>query len=120
MSPEMMDAEDRKELAQSPAWNAQERARIEAKARMQQAWILRTADAIANKNRQIEHKAVDGLGEKYGEIPYAAYMQMRALYGDTCWDDPGFIEAFFRDNPQLRVKVTRGTRGQEYAGRARR
>jgi hypothetical protein len=41
------------------------------------------------------------------------YFQMRALYGDGCWGDPEFIEAFHRDNPAARVNTTRGTRGQE-------
>jgi hypothetical protein len=108
--------EERKELATSPTWNAQERARIEALARAQQARIIEKVTALGKYHSQTEHKAVDGLGEKIGSIPYEAYMQMRVEHGDDCWDDPHFIKAFFRDNPACRAVTTRGTRGQEYGG----
>jgi hypothetical protein len=108
--------EERKELAESQTWKGAQREKFEKFARAQQAWIHRIVGKVAQENRATEHKAVDGLGEKVGSIPYPVYMQMRALYGDNCWDDPEFMEAFFRDNPQLRVATRRGTRGQEYSG----
>lgn len=109
--------EERKELAQSPTWNAQERARIETLARAQNVQMHREMEAIGKANSAIEHKAVDGLGEKIGSIPYKVYMQMRVEHGDDCWDDPHFIKAFLRDNPACRIQTTRGTRGQEYVTR---
>lgn len=69
--------------------------------------------AIAQDLQRTEHKTVDGLGQHVGRIDAEAYFQMRALYGDDCWADPEFVDAFLRDNPACRVKTTRGTRGQE-------
>lgn len=115
-----MPIEQRRELANSPTWNAQEREKVVAKAREQNALQHRESDMVAKALAGTEHKAVDGLGEKVGSIPYLTYMQMRVDHGDDCWSDPGFIAAFFRDNPQLRVKTNYGTHGQEYAGNGRR
>jgi hypothetical protein len=112
--------EERKELAQSETWNAQERDRIVQLAQEQNAQMHREQDALAAKLARIEHKAVEGLGVKVGSIPYAVYMQMRVDHGEDCWSDPAFIDAFFRDNPQLRAKTKFGTRGQEYGGNGRR
>ncbi len=106
-------AEARAELGKSPVFAA-ERERIAAQARIQQREILDHATAIGQRNNQIEHKAVNGLGVKVGEIPLKAVIQQRQLHGDDCWEDPGFVQAFFRDNPQLRVQTKRGTHGQEY------
>lgn len=88
-------------------------------ARLRYAEMHRRQTAIAQANQQIEHKACNGLGEKVATIDTEVYFQMRALYGDECWSDPEFVKAFLRDNPACRVKTTRGTRGQEYAGRGR-
>lgn len=108
--------EDRKELAKSPTWNAQERERIEALARAQNVRMHRELEAVGRYNAATEHKAVEGVGEKIGSIPYKVYMAMRVEHGDDCWDDPHFIKAFFRDNPACRAITTRGTHGQEYGG----
>jgi hypothetical protein len=69
--------------------------------------------AIAQDLQQNEHKSVNGLGQHYMRIDAETYFQCRGLYGDDCWNDPEFVEAFHRDNPACRVKTTRGTRGQE-------
>ena len=69
--------------------------------------------AIAQDLQSVEHKTVEGLGQHYMRIDAETYFQMRALYGDECWNDPEFVEAHYRDNPACRVKTTRGTRGQE-------
>jgi hypothetical protein len=115
-----MPAEERKELAQSQTWQKQERDRIVDLARKQNFLMRREQDAVATILARTEHKAVDGLGVKVGSIPYKEYMQMRVEHGDDCWSDPGFIEAYFRDNPHLRAKTKFGTHGQEYGGNGRR
>lgn len=109
-----MSREERRELASSQTWQAQERDRIVALAQRQQAQLLAEQRHIEKQMAGREHKAVDGLGELYGSIPEKVYLQMRIDHGDDCWSDPGFIEAFFRDNPGLRAKTKYGTHGQEY------
>ena len=89
-----------------------ERALIEARKRYVAMHARQTA--IARDLQTVEHKTVNGLGQHYMRIDAETYFQMRALYGDDCWADPEFIEAFHRDNPACRVKTTRGTRGQEF------
>lgn len=83
-------------------------------ARQQQSMMHMEHAALGKMNGSIEHKAVEGMGEKIGSIPMATYMQMRREYGDECWSDPAFVREFLRDNPGCRVKVTRGTKGQLY------
>lgn len=111
-----MPKEQREELGRSSAF-AKARAAIAEGARRQQAGMHEEMRAVARANSAIEHKAVNGLGEKVATIPQSVFNQMRAIYGDACWEDPEFMRAFLRDNPACRVKTTRGTRGQEYAGR---
>lgn len=69
--------------------------------------------AIARDLDSYEHKSVDGLGQHYLRVDAEIVAQMQAKYGQDCWGDDEFIEAFHRDNPACRVKTTRGTRGQE-------
>lgn len=71
-------------------------------------------EAIARDLQQNEHKTANGLGQHVARIDAEAYFQMRALYGELCWDDPEFMAAYIRDNPACRVNTTRGTRGQEF------
>lgn len=88
-------------------------------ARLRHAAMLRRQTAIARDNAATTHKAVNGLGEKVASIDAEIYFQMRAKYGEACWDDPEFVSAFLRDNPACRVTTTRGTKGQEYCATAR-
>ena len=60
-------------------------------------------------------KSVNGLGQHYMRIDAEMYYQMRTIYGEECWDDPEFVQAFHDDprNEYCRVRTTRGTKGQE-------
>lgn len=69
---------------------------------------------IGRENREIERKAVDGLGLPYCRIPLSVIEQGKKLCGDDCWQDPKFMEDFLEQYPECRLKVTRGTKGQEY------
>jgi len=115
-----MPAEERKELAQSQTWKAQEYDRIVALAREQNAQMHREEQAVAAALARTEHRAVNGLGVKVGSVPLKTVMQMKAEHGEHCWDDPDFVIAFFRDNPHLRARTKFGTHGQEYGGNGRR
>lgn len=107
--------DERKRLAK----NERFRAAAEKCARLRYHAMHERQAALASANQQVQHKAMNGLGEKVASIDAEVYFQMRAIYGDWVWSDPEFVEAFLRDNPACRVKVTRGTRGQEYGGRSR-
>lgn len=101
------------------ARNERFRAAAEKCARLRYAAMHQRQAALAKANQSVQHKAANGLGEKVASIDPEVYFQMRAIYGDECWADGEFVAAFLRDNPQCRVKVTRGTRGQSYEGRGR-
>lgn len=112
----------REEIAKSPALGWYRRAlrimKQEAVAQMH-ASIARTAA----ENRQIENsqefKATNGLGYPEMRIPVDVWFQMEDIWGAGCWKDDGFRQDFLKNHPELRIKVTRGTRGQEYAGGGR-
>jgi hypothetical protein len=108
--------ETRREIKRSPRFEAFRKA-AEYCARLRHVEMNQRQQAIGRFNEQIEYKTVDGLGTKVGEIDMEMYFQMRAKYGDDCWDDPEFIKAFLRDNPAARIKTTRGTKGQSYLER---
>jgi hypothetical protein len=95
------------------------RERATAVAREQQADMIREQEAVARANQGMRHKAVNGLGVKIGSITPRIYVQMMELYGSDCWDNPAFMNWFFKQEPACRVKTEFGTRGQEYAGRGR-
>jgi hypothetical protein len=82
-------------------------------ARAENTSMHREQAAVAMELRQYEHKLVDGLGTHYMRITQKEYLAMRAKYGDNCWEDADFVEAYRRDNPYCRVPVTRNTRGNE-------
>jgi hypothetical protein len=108
LTPDVPD-EIRHDLAKNQAFR--DAATVEARRRYVEMHKRQTA--IAHDLMQGEHKSMEGLGQHYMRIDGEAYLQMRALYGDECWNDPEFVEAYYRDNPACRVKTTRGTRGQE-------
>lgn len=75
---------------------------------------------VSKQNREIENtqefKACDGIGYPTDRIPVSVHLKMEDIYGIGCWKDPAFKEDFLKHHPGLRIKVTRGTRGQEYGG----
>lgn len=114
------DPAERRALGKSKAFvNFRENATAEAQRFLKK--LHRQEKAIGQQNRLLERnmKTVNGLGTLAARIPLEVMAHMRALHnrpGYECWDDPDFMEAFLRDNPQYRVTPARGTRGQEYAG----
>ena len=112
--------EVRHEIAKAPARFETFLRAAEKCARLRHVVMQREQRAIARELEATSFKAVDGLGVPYLRITQEEYLAMRAKYGDECWNDPAFIEAYRRDNEYCRIKVTRGTRGQEYGGRPRR
>lgn len=115
-----LPAHVREEIAKSPALGWYRRALLT----MKQFAVKQMHDSIARtaaENRQIENtaefKACDGLGYPQMRIPVDVWFQMEDLWGPGCWKDDKFREDFLKHHPELRLKVTRGTRGQEYAGR---
>lgn len=82
-------------------------------ARLAQVRMLAQQRAIAQELRSQVHKNVDGLGTPYLRVTQEEYFAMRAKYGDGCWEDPKFVDAYHRDNSYARVPVTRNTRGNE-------
>lgn len=117
-----LPAHVREEIAKAPALAWYRRALLimkqDALARMHAA-IARTAQ----ENRQIESsqefKATNGLGYPESRIPVDVWFQMEDLWGPGCWRDDKFREDFLKHHPELRLKITRGTKGQEYAGAGR-
>lgn len=78
-------------------------------------------DLLSADNRRIEateeFKACDGLGYPWYRKPAEVHDYFEALYGVGCWQDEDFVNDFLKHHPGLRIKVTRGTRGQQYVGR---
>ncbi len=103
------------EIARSPRFMALSLAALEL-ARHQTTGMLNRQTEIGRENHNTTFKATS-FGEPYMRIDAQEYFAMRAKYGESCWDDPEFVEAYRRDNPYCRVKPTRGTKGQEYGGR---
>lgn len=73
---------------------------------------------IERQNRKIEasqeFKASNGLGYPYYRKPVLVHYFFEEIYGEGCWKDEDFVEDFLKHHPGLRIKVTRGTKGQEY------
>lgn len=107
----------REEIAKSPTLGWYRRALLimkqEAVAQMH-ASIARTAE----ENRLIENtqefKACDGIGYPKMRIPVDVWYQMEDIWGVGCWKDDDFQEDFLKQHPELRLKITRGTKGQQY------
>lgn len=114
-----LPVEVREEIARSPSlhWFKVELARCEIAKREQALAEIRQ---IGRENRLIEYKATNGLGVPYCRIPRFAIERGRTIYGFDWWKDEQLLEGFLEAYPECRIKVTRGTRGQEYAGKGRR
>lgn len=82
------------------------------------AAINRQAVAVAEKNRNTEFQAKDGLGGDSIEAPLllVQFETMDTKEGFRSWLDKDFREWFCRKYPWAVAKCSRGTRGQEYAG----
>jgi hypothetical protein len=50
----------------------------------------------------------------HARIPQLLWDFFEAIYGQGCWQDNDFMEDVLKHHPELRVKVKRGIRGQEY------
>jgi hypothetical protein len=89
-------------------------------AQNEQAELFDEIAEISRRNRLIENtaefKAANGFGYPSHRIPLGMWMRFEDIYGEGCWGDPEFVEDTLRHHPGLRIKVTRGTRGQEYGG----
>jgi hypothetical protein len=105
----------REAIASSPSlhWFKIELARREVHEREK---MLAEIRQIGRENREIEYKATNGLGMPYCRIPLSVMEQGKKMFGDDCWQDEKFMEDFLEAYPECRIKVTRGTRGQEYGG----
>lgn len=87
-------------------------------ATLEYARLLAERRQIAQDNSNSEFKSVNGIGQlaaRIGEREYRAVMERyRPDYGGgNCWNDDQFVRDYIRDNPHVRVKTNRGTRGQE-------
>ncbi len=87
-------------------------------ARRQRKVMFDEIREVARQNRRLEKemKACNGIGLPDSRIPLGVYLLFEAMYGHGCWKWPGFREDFLKHHPELRLRVRRGTRGQEYGG----
>jgi hypothetical protein len=107
----------RLEIAKSKSLSWYKQALIKL-ARRQRKMMFAEIREIARQNRRIEKemKACNGLGLPDSRIPMGVYLLFESMYGHGCWKWPGFREDFLKHHPELRLRVRRGTRGQEYGG----
>lgn len=103
--------ETRKEIFKSPSKRDLKETLL-AQARAQQERVVRSQARLNRVNVDGRNKTMS-FGETVGRISMPVYFQMRAIYGEECWNDPEFIEAFFRDNPGCRVKHNFNSKGNE-------
>ena len=103
--------EVRKDIFRSPS-KRDLKEKLLAQARAQQEKVVRAQARVNRVNVDGRNKTMT-FGEHIGRISLPVYFQMRALYGDQCWQDPEFVEAFFRDNPGARVKHSYNSKGNE-------
>lgn len=82
------------------------------------AAINSQATAIAEKNRNTEWQAKDGLGGDSISAPLllVQFETMDTQEGLRSWLDKDFRDWFCKKYPWAINKCSRGTRGQEYAG----
>jgi hypothetical protein len=73
-------------------------------AKFQQEFAILRQERINEANRIIEHRVIEGIGEKVAEIDAELYFQMMNLYGEDCWADPDFLEDTLAKNPGLRIR----------------
>ncbi len=68
---------------------------------------------IGRENRRIERKATS-THIPYCRIPQLLWDFFEEIYGQGCWQDKDFMEDVLKHHPELRIRVKRGIRGQEY------
>jgi hypothetical protein len=59
---------------------------------------------IAEANARIERSWLEGFGEQHMSIDAEVFFHWVRKLGKDCWNDPGFIREFKRDNPEVIVK----------------
>jgi len=65
----------------------------------------READALMEKATfDNANKGINGLGQLKGVIPARDFFRCRQSFGDECWEDKHFVDSFYRDNSQFKVK----------------
>ena len=58
---------------------------------------------IAEATSRLEQSYFDGLGEMHMRVDSDVFFNWVMREGREIWNDPGFIKAFKRDNPDVRV-----------------
>jgi hypothetical protein len=112
-SPDYLSEEEIKEVGTSPTLAPFKEKMAEAAAAEARATIAESK-VIGRENWQTEFKSANGIGTLYARVSWAAMEQMAMFYKDPDWfKDEKKLNEFLRDNPQFKVKTTRGTRGQE-------
>ena len=79
-------------------------------AQFQQEFMILRQERINQVNRVLEHRRLEGLGEKVAEIDAEFYWQMVEQYGHGCWADPAFMEDTLKKNPGMRLRINRPVR----------
>lgn len=110
---EVASPEVRRAINSSPALRWYRDALV-GMAQREQAEMFAEIEHVGRENREIERCATNGFGLPYYRCPLSVRMRFEDLYGEGCWKDEAFVEDFLKHHPGLRVKVTRGTKGQEY------
>ena len=112
-------------LRETPAHVAREVARTPALKRVcdatvrlakaKYAWCVNRLKRTTAENRRVEHKLIDGVGEKLGTVPVPLLVENAKAMGlpPNEWWRQENIEDFFHYNPQFKIKITRETKGQE-------
>ena len=90
------------------------------RASLEWSGLLREQTAVAQDTRATEFKTANGFGQHRARISWREYCTVKRRYGHLYastggnpWFDLDFVKAYLRDNDHIRVKTTRGTRGQE-------
>lgn len=114
---ELATPEVRAAIARTPSLGWYRQALV-GMAQAEQAQMFAEVEQVCAENRAIENtqefKAVNGLGYPYYRCPLSVRLRFEDLYGIGCWQHNDFVEDFLKHHPGLRLKVTRGTRGQQY------
>jgi len=59
---------------------------------------------IAAATERLDEIFVDGLGECHMRVDLTAFWHWIFRYGKNIWNDPDFVKAYKRDNPEVRVE----------------
>jgi len=60
---------------------------------------------IAAATQELEQIFLDGIGECHMRVDLSAYWHWIFRYGRQIWNDPDFVKAYKRDNPEVRVRA---------------